>query len=61
MLFDKLKAWQNKRLEEKLTTPRKVDTENKEDYYYPPPSAYEVKQINEELGKHYHAVSKAPK
>lgn len=47
--FDPVKMW-NDRMEKKLRTERKVDLAKPADMMYPPPSAYEVKQINEEYG-----------
>jgi hypothetical protein len=40
----------NAKLEQELTREQKVNLDFPADFKYPPPSAYEVKQINEEYG-----------
>ena len=55
MLF---KKWYNNLLDNQLRKERVVKIENKEGYYYPPPSAYAVKQITEEFNLNSHMVSR---
>jgi hypothetical protein len=50
----------NAKLEQELTMERRVSVETPADMIYPPPSAYEVKQINDEL-EPYHALGKVNK
>lgn len=53
-LFD----WWNARLEHKLGQNHFIDLSTPADFKYPPPSAYEVKQITEELKLNSHMVSR---
>jgi hypothetical protein len=50
----------NAKLEHKLTAPQKVDLSKPADITYPPPSAYEVIQLNNEL-EPYHAIGRVYK
>lgn len=50
MRFDFVKTWLNAKYEQELKTPQDVDMSKPADMIYPPPSAYEIKQINEEYG-----------
>jgi len=60
MRFDFIKTWLNAKYERELTTPNKVDLSQPADMIYPPPSAFEVNQINSEL-EPYHALGRVIK
>lgn len=55
-LIDWWNIRRNAKLERKLRQENQVDFEKPADMQYPPPSAYEVNQLNSEL-EPYHAVS----
>ena len=48
----------NAKLEQELTREQKVNLDLPADMQYPPPSAYEIKQITKELKLNSHMVSR---